>query len=48
MICTVMDGPKPSRMPTVPPAQELLSCELLANPAAAAADVLLNVHKTLT
>jgi hypothetical protein len=29
-------------------AQELLSCKLLANPAAAAADILLNVHKTPT
>jgi hypothetical protein len=39
------DGqPKPCRTP----AQELFSYELLENPAAAAADVLLNVHKTPT
>ncbi len=49
-ICVVMDGPcgMPSSLTdfTVCPGLELLSCELLANPAAVVDVLVLNVHKT--
>jgi hypothetical protein len=43
-----LSPPLTDRVRTVRPGQELLSCELLANPAAVADVLVLNVHRTPT